>query len=141
MRSMVPSVFSCIVVVLVSSFFATTSIRANSSLSVQGSMSSAVHTTTAGMTLDDTHRVVLVNATPGAGPLYINLPSPSTCVGRVYPIKKIDSGEKVPTISSALFGEEIDGLSIQYISYQYEFIEVISDGVHWWIIGDGRSIP
>lgn len=55
---------------------------ANSTLQVNGSVATAITTTTTNMTLDETHHTVIVNSNST-----ISLPTASTCAGRTYIIK------------------------------------------------------
>ena len=68
-----------------------------------------------------------------SGNLTITLPSATGCAGRVYVIKKIDSGANLVTIGCS-GSETIDGASNYQLSSQYESITMQSNGSNWYII-------
>ncbi|HEY3102342.1 MAG TPA: hypothetical protein VGJ69_02040 [Pyrinomonadaceae bacterium] len=81
------------------------------------------------------HAVILVDASQGRRQIY--LPNPSTNVGKMYTIKKIDATSNVVKIESRTFSQDkanIDNVANLEFTTQYASYTVISDGNHWWII-------
>jgi hypothetical protein len=70
-----------------------TNAMANSTLQINGSLSTAISTTTGNLTLDETHHTVLINSN-----ISITLPAASSASGRVYVLKNTTGS--VRTISS-----------------------------------------
>ncbi len=102
----------------------------NSTFEINGSEAKKV-TISNSLALDETHNVVLVNNTFGFAT--ISLPAASTCNGRVYTIKRINSGS-VSINPNGL--DNIDGSTATLsLAAQWDFITVISDGSDWFIIG------
>ena len=101
----------------------------NSFLHCYGSFATRVHTVTVDTTLGANHHVVLVNASDGNRT--ITLPNATTCKGRQYIIKKIDSSSNTVTIS-AQSEQTIDGQSSVDITEQYGIVRVVSDGSNWY---------
>jgi len=89
---------------------------------------SSVNTNT---TLDDTHSVVLVDATGGV--VTITLPAVSGIVRRRYTIKKIDSSANAVTIDGN-GAETIDGATTQNLAAQYDTLEIVTNGTAWFIV-------
>lgn len=86
---------------------------------------------TADTTLDDTYRVVLVDASGGA--VTITLPAADLHSGRIYDVKKIDSSANAVTVDGN-GSETIDDATTQTLSSQYASLRIISDGTEWWIL-------
>jgi trimeric autotransporter adhesin len=93
----------------------------NSTLSVNGSMTVAVTTTTGSLTLDATHYCVIY--TGGAGNM-ITLPAPSTCPGRLYVI--INHG----TAGLASSPYRANNVTVS-TSMSGGATKIISDGTEW----------
>ena len=72
---------------------------------------------------------ILCNASSGS--FSITLPSASTCTGKTYVIKKIDSSSNSVTIAGDV---NIDGNLTLVIATQYDSVTVICDGENWFII-------
>jgi len=98
---------------------------------ISGAFSTKVTTITANTTLDNTYHIVLANATNGA--ITITLPSASTCSGRQYVIKKIDSSTNAVTIAPQS-GQTIDGQTGINITTQNDLRRIVSNGTNWYII-------
>lgn len=79
--------------------------------------------------LTNNNDVVLVNA--GGGAITITLPSPSD--GKLLYIKKTDSSVNLVSIIPSGV-DLIDGTSQKTITGQYDAIELVSDGINWYII-------
>jgi hypothetical protein len=62
----------------------------------------------------------------------ISLPSPVGITGRKYTVKRIDGGVNTVVISGG--GGNIDGVSSQALTNQWEFLHVVSDGSQWLIV-------
>lgn len=60
----------------------------------------------------------------------VNLPAASGVTGRVYVIKKIDSGSNTVTVDGN-GSEALDGATTQVLSSQYDVIRIICDGSNW----------
>jgi len=101
----------------------------SSKLHCYGSFATRVHTVTSNTTLGADHHVVLVNASDGSRT--ITLPDATTCAGRQYIIKKIDSSSNTVTVSPQS-GQTIDGQSSVNITAQYGIVRVVSDGSNWY---------
>ncbi len=101
---------------------------ANSTLQVNGSVSTAVNTTTSNLTLNETHHTVLVNSNST-----ITLPAANTCSGRIYIIK--NSNNTAINSSSYLNEANISTGSIPANST----IQVQSNGTAWNLISGGNA--
>jgi hypothetical protein len=95
-----------------------------------GSFATKVDTVSANTTLGVNHHIVLVNASGGART--ITLPDATTCAGRQYVIKKIDSSTNAVTITPQS-GQTIDGQPSISITTQYDYRRVVSDGANWYL--------
>jgi len=82
-------------------------------------------------TATDTDFTIAVSATGGA--VTIALPSASTCNGRLYAIKKVDSSTNAVTIDPA-GSETIDGATTKTLSSQNAVNIIQSDGVSWKVL-------
>ncbi|MFC2114455.1 beta strand repeat-containing protein [Bacteroidota bacterium] len=101
----------------------------NSTLSVNGSMGLRVDTTSVTITLTATHNVVIVNSSSN---VLVNLPTASTCKGRVYTVKSINSGIVQIDPNGS---EKIDGANARFLTIPWDFVRFVSDGGNWLIIG------
>lgn len=91
----------------------------NSTLQVSGSVSSAIATVSSATTLNETHyTIILTNDS------LITLPAASSCVGRIYVIKKTNTGNS--TISAFLNSNSTSTTTISRGVYQLQ-----SDGTNW----------
>lgn len=91
-----------------------------STLDVNGSLSLNITTTSANLTLDDTHHTIILS-----GNHNITLPLANTCLGRIYIIKNPTSN--TPTISSY---NDING-NISSTLNAGTTISIQSDGTNW----------
>lgn len=82
-------------------------------------------------TLNDTHYYLAADAT--ARGFTITLPAASTCNGRIYIIKKIDSTANVITVMP-IGSDTIDGASNNLLSIPWQRVTIISTGTGWEII-------
>jgi hypothetical protein len=82
-------------------------------------------------TLDATNHIIFADAV--SNNVLINLPQASTCAGREYVIKKVDSSSNTVTVDGYLT-ETIDGGLTAVLILQHESITIVSDGTEWWII-------
>ncbi len=103
----------------------------NSTLDVRGSVSKAFSVKTANYTLTDVDYSLFVNANSGS--ITISLPVASTCAGRVYVVKKIDSSSN-NVVLDADGSELIDSISSFTLIVQNQSVTVQSDGSGWWVI-------
>ena len=93
-----------------------------------GRINYKIDTITSNTTLSS-HNYILANAS--SGNITITLPDATTCQGRGYIIKKIDSSSNTITIDGN-GSQTIDGSLTQTLSTQYEVIRIISDGNNWY---------
>jgi Protein of unknown function (DUF1566) len=99
-----------------------------SMLDVNGSLGAKVNTITSSTTLTINHSIVLCNSSSA---LTITLPSASTCTGRQYLIKNINTGQVTITPNGS---QTIDGLSFYAFYQQYNTLSIISNGTNWSIL-------
>jgi len=85
----------------------------------------------ADVTLDETHRTVLVSAAAAART--VNLPAAANATYRKYIVKKTDGSVNTVTIDPN-GAETIDGAATFVLTVQYQAIEFQSDGAQWWIV-------
>ena len=88
----------------------------------------AVTTITANTTLDASHHFVRCNNT---GAITVTLPAAAGISGRVYQIKRVNTG--VVTVDGNA-SETIDGATMVTITNQYDSYSLISNGTSWDII-------
>lgn len=74
---------------------------------------------------------VIYRVTTGSSTITCTLPSPSACTGRIFTIKKIDSGIGMVSIVGS-----IDGQSSWVRATQFSFVRVISNGASYDVIGN-----
>ncbi len=91
----------------------------NSTLQVLGSVSTAIVTTAAALTLTEIHHTVVVTAN-----VNITLPAANTCIGRIYIIKKTFNGTS--TITSYIDNNAAANTNLVRGSLQLQ-----SDGTNW----------
>lgn len=99
-----------------------------STLDVNGSVGSKITTITASTTLDDTYSNVVCNNTTA---IVITLPLANTCQGRVYNIKKVNSGNVTVSRSGT---NTIDGGTSWLLDDPYEVAMFVSDGNASWAV-------
>lgn len=90
-----------------------------------------VRTVAVDTTLGNEDHTVLVDAS--GGNRIITLPPAADARFRTYNIKKIDATANTVTIDGN-GAETIDDAVTQVISTQYTSLQIISDGVSWWIV-------
>jgi hypothetical protein len=87
-------------------------------------------------TVDATYTAGIIDefifVSAGASDKTVNLPAASTCKGRGYTIKKIDSGVGKVIIDPDA-GETVDGAATKDISSQYVSFSIISTGTQWFV--------
>lgn len=110
----------------------TETIRLGYPTRIVGGIFLPIMTTTAAITLDRSHSTVLCDA--GTAPFTVTLPCAGTVTGIIYTIKKIDATTNAITISPAT-GQNIDGATSYSLTAQWDFVEIQSDGSHWYVIG------
>ncbi len=86
---------------------------------------------TSAITLDDTHAVVICDASSAA--FTVTLPAASKFTGRIYHIKKTDSSANAVTVDGNA-SETIDGDTTKVISTQYDSMMIVCDGSNWHIV-------
>jgi hypothetical protein len=93
---------------------------ANSTFQVTGSIAANIlATAVANITLDETNHTVILNANTN-----VTLPTPNTCIGRIYIIKKIANGNS--TISNYISTNGAASTTISRGVFQLQ-----SDGTNW----------
>jgi len=76
--------------------------------------------------------VILCN-TADIGAFTLTLPSASTCTGRIYHIKLVESAGGALTIDGA-DTETIDGATTLDLASQYDAVMIVSDGSNWHVL-------
>ena len=76
--------------------------------------------------------ILLADST--AGKITINLDTTAGNPGRYYMIKKID-GSNNKVIIDAYGTQQIDGASTYELSERYKYVQLVSDGANWFIVG------
>jgi hypothetical protein len=106
----------------------------NSTLTVNGSVSTPIITITSSITLNDSHYTILCNTSTGN--ITITLPpnSNNNIRGRIYRIKNIGTyGTNNIVNILAGSGSLIDGAVDAFVSI-YSNYTLQSDGYNWWIV-------
>lgn len=106
--------------------------QAHTKLQVAGPIATAVTTTSTNLSLNNTHSVVLVNATTAS--VQVTLPNAAGISGRRYDIKRLDNNTGTYNVTVASAGGPIDGNATFSINAQYGCVTVVSDGTKWWVI-------
>lgn len=109
----------------------------NSAL-VDGPKWNALHidgqtSTSSDLPLDATHDYIRATGGSGAG-ITITLPTAVGCAGRIYKIKKIDSGVG-PVGIATTSSQNVDGQTTYTLANQFQYVIVESNGTDWDIIG------
>ncbi len=99
-----------------------------STLDVYGSIGTKLNTVTTNTTLDDTYSNVVCDNTTA---IVITLPLANTCQGRIYNIKKINSGNITVSPSAT---NTIDGSTGWLLDDSYEAAMFVSDGSSSWVV-------
>ena len=98
---------------------------------VSGEVETNITTSSTNITLSaEDYGLILVS-----GNSTVSLPSPSSAQGKQFTIKKIDDTNTV-TINGTL-----DGIVNPELTEQYSYVNVISNGTAWYIIGQYPVIP
>lgn len=105
---------------------------ANSTLQLNGSMSSNITKVTSSYTVTSGDNTVLADATGGA--ITITLPGPGTITGRIYTIKKIGTGGIDNALTITPSSGTIDGGSNYIIYNDWTFVCLQTDGTNWYVI-------
>lgn len=74
---------------------------------------------------------ITYRAVGGAGGINGNLPNPAICLGKIFTIKKVDSGVGVVTVVGA-----IDGGTSWALRNQYSYVRVQSNGASYDVIAN-----
>lgn len=102
----------------------------NSTLHTNGSISNNIITITSNTTIGINNYTILSN---GASiDITVTLPNATTCSGRIYCIKKINSGNSV--IIQPVSSQTIDGSVSTTITTQWQSIQIQSNGSNWFIL-------
>ena len=98
----------------------------------------AITTKTSAYTATSSDETILGNASAGA--FSITLPTAVGATGKTYVVKKIDSSANAVTIATTL-SQTIDGTTTKALSFQYDGVQVQTDGANWFIIANtfGRN--
>ena len=103
-----------------------------SALHVNGAIATALVTPTTTYTVTSADSIVLANATSAA--FSVTLPTAVGISGRQYTIKKYDSSSNAVSIMTTS-SQTIDGAAGYSLGNQYQFIQLVSDGANWAIVG------
>ena len=103
----------------------------NSTLTVNGSVSTPIITITSNITLNDSHYTILCNTTAGSITITLPLNSNNNIRGRMYRIKNIGTNS---VDISAGSGSTIDNTGSYNITGSYTYNTIQSDGFNWWIV-------
>lgn len=98
---------------------------------VAGPVAKPIATKTANYTLTSSDYTVLLDCT--SGPLTAALPQASTCPGRIYNIKKIDSSANAGTVD-AYSTEHVEFAVTLSLPNQGDGATIQSDGTAWYKI-------
>lgn len=74
-----------------------------------------------------TDEIILLSATG----LTVTLPTAVGCAGKRFLVKLTASGTGTVATTG---GQNIDAATPYTLSAQYKFVDLVSDGVQWWII-------
>jgi len=96
-----------------------------------GSLTRNISSVSGNFTLASTSTVVLANATGGS--LTVTLPTAVGIAGKVYTVKRTNSGANTVTVGTTS-AQTIDGATTQVLVTQYTSIDVVSDGANWSIL-------
>ena len=98
----------------------------------------AITTKTSAYTATSSDETILGNASTGA--FSVTLPTAVGASGKSYVVKKIDSSANAVTIATTL-SQTIDGTTTKALSFQYDGVQVQTDGANWFIIANtfGRN--
>jgi hypothetical protein len=108
-------------------------LQVNGSAWINGSFHSPIKTVTSAYTLTSSDSTVLANASSAA--FTVTLPDATTCNGREYVIKKIDSSTNAVTVG-VTGTQTIDGASSYSLALQNKYVAVQSNGSNWYIIAN-----
>jgi hypothetical protein len=92
-----------------------------------------LRTETANYTAVSTDHTILADATGGA--FTITLPAASGLAGKIYTIKRINSGGNDVTID-ANASETIDGDTTKVLNAHWKYLQIQCDGSNWFIIAN-----
>lgn len=107
-------------------------ITPTSILHTNGAIATPFANKTAAYTLTATDSILSVDATTAA--FTVTLPDATTCVGRLYTIKKIDSSANAVTLATSPSTQTIDGATTKAISGQWTAVKVVSNGANWLVV-------
>lgn len=91
----------------------------------------AVTPVTSSLVLTSTHSVVFADASGGG--ITVTLPTAVGIAGRIYTIKRTNSGSNTVTIATTS-SQTVDADTTVVLTTQYTSIDVVSDGSNWKII-------
>lgn len=101
-------------------------------LTVNGSIATALVNKTSGYVLTATDSVVTADATSGV--FNLTLPTAVGIKGRQYTLKKIDASANAVTVNTTS-SQTIDGVTTYSLPVRWKFVIVVSDGTNWVIVG------
>lgn len=97
----------------------------------KGSSLSSVTSATTNYTAVSSDTVVLADATGGS--LTVTLPTAVGITGKVYRVKRQNSGANTVTVGTTS-AQTIDGSTTQILAIQYTSVDLVSDGSNWEIL-------
>jgi hypothetical protein len=77
----------------------------------------------------------VITADGAGGAFTVTLPTAASITGRMYTIKRTNSGANAVTVGTTS-SQTIDGSTTYSLSAQYKYVTVISDGSNWLIIAN-----
>jgi len=109
------------------------SVKAVSTIDLQGSMSFKTVSKTGNYTVTANDFRILCDGTGGG--FTVTLPSASSLSGRTYEITKVDGASTVIKVAAT----SISGVPSIPLTAPEDSITVASDGTNWWMINDSRN--
>lgn len=102
-------------------------------LVVAGAVATTIRTVTASLTMLDTDRTILADATGGG--VTVTLPAVADVpVGAELVVKRLNSGANAVAVQGATGAQTIDGATSVTLAAQYAVLRVQSDGLVWHVL-------
>ena len=74
---------------------------------------------------------IIYRATGGPGGITGTLPNPATCSGKIFTVKKVDSG-----VGAVIVSGLIDGGTSYNLTTQYSYVRLLSNGASYDVIAN-----
>ena len=108
-----------------------------STLQVAGPLATALSSKTSAYTITATDSTILADGTTAA--FAVTLPTAIGCQGRVYTIKRSNSGANNITVGTTA-SQTIDGATTKTLGAQFSTLTLQSDNANWQIIGQFGTV-